>query len=76
MRDTIVYGTMSGGILDPLKVEEGRLRELELVSEHSMCGLENNVDARGGAHVHAKWLQDHSGDEVRCRLVATPLAHR
>ena len=29
---------------------------------------------RGGSDVRAKWLQDHKGEEVRCRRVATQLA--
>ena len=40
-----------------------------MISVHNM-----NADARGGCHAHAKWLQDHESDDVRCRLVATQLA--
>ena len=39
-----------------------------------MCELVLNADARGGAHVHAEWFQDHKGVKVRCRLDATKLA--
>ena len=34
----------------------------------------SSSDARGGSHVHAKWLQDHTEKEFQCRLVATQLA--
>ena len=71
--DKIVHGTKSGEILGPLKVEKSRLRELSLVNEHNMYELVKNANALGGSHVHAEWLQDHKGDEVRCRLVATQL---
>ena len=63
-----------GEIPDPLKVEKGRLKELGLMSEDNMCDLVKNADARGGGHVRVRWLQDHKGDEVRCRLVAKQLA--
>ena len=69
-----MHGTTSGEILGPLNVEKSRLRELSLVNDHNMYELAKNANARGGSHVHAKWLQDHKGDEVRCRLVATQLA--
>ena len=72
--DMIVYGTKSGEMVDPMKVENGRPRELGLMSDHNMYELVNNAGARGGSYFHAKWLQDHKGDEVRCRLVATPWA--
>ena len=38
----------------PLKVENGRLGELGLMSEHNMYELVQIADARGGSHVHAK----------------------
>ena len=44
------------------------------MSEHNMYELVKTADARGGSRAHAKWLQDHMGDHVRCRLVATQLA--
>ena len=37
--DKIVYDTKSGEIMDPLKVEKGRLRELGLMNEHNMYEL-------------------------------------
>ena len=49
-----------------------QFRELGLVNEHNMYEFVKNADARCGSHVHA-WLQDHSCDEVRCRLVAIQL---
>ena len=70
--DEIVYGTKTGEILDPLQV--GRLRHLGLVNKHNMHEFVKNADASGGSHVDAKWLQDHKGDEIRCRLAATQLA--
>ena len=69
-----VYGTKSGLLLDPDKVALGRRRELGLMQEHNMYDVVKNEDAKGGSHVHAKWLQDVKGEEVRCRLVATQLA--
>ena len=71
--DEIVHGMKSGEILDPLKVEKGQPREFCVMDKHSMYELVKNADAHGG-YVHAKWLQDHKGDEVRSRLVATQLA--
>ena len=37
--DKIVYGTKTKKILDSLKIEKGRLRELGLMSERTMYGL-------------------------------------
>ena len=68
--EKIVYVTKVGEILHSLNVEKGRLREVALMSQHDMYELVQNADARGGAHVHTKLLQD----EVGCRLVATQLA--
>ena len=62
--EKIVCGMKSGEILGPLKVEKGRLRELGWMNEHNMYDVAKNADARGGSRVHAKWLQDHNGDEM------------
>ena len=70
----IVYGTKSTEILDLLKVEKSPLRELGFMNEHSMYDHLKNADVIVGSYVHMKWLRDHEGDEVRCRLVATQLA--
>ena len=51
-----------------------QLREKEVAIRYQLAILLNLRDARGGCHVRAEWLQDHKGDEVRCRLVATQLA--
>ena len=69
-----MHDTKSGEVLDILKVEKGRLRDLGSINEHNNYEVVKNAVARGGSHVHAKWLQDHKGDEVRCRLLATQLA--
>ena len=61
LQDKIVSGAKSGEILDLLKVENGRLRELGFTKEHNIHELVENADARGGFHVHAKCLPDHEG---------------
>ena len=40
--------------------------ELSMVSERNMYEFVKNGDARGGSYMHAKLLQDHKGQEVRC----------
>ena len=45
---------------------EGRPRKLGLMTEHNIFKLVTIAAARGGSHVHVKWLQDHKGGEVRC----------
>ena len=52
---------------------ERSARKTGLDERASYVRARKERDARGGSHVHAKWLQDHKGDEARCRLVTTQL---
>ena len=57
MPDKIVYGTMTGNFMDPLKVVKDRLRKLRWVNKHWKHELLKDDRARGGPQVHENWLQ-------------------
>ena len=76
--DRTVYGTKSGEPLDPLKVREGRQREMDNIEKFDVRKVIPLAEARqrGLKLVHAKWLDDvkptpQDPHAVRSRLVAT-----
>ena len=55
-KQKIVYGTNTGKFLDPLKVEQARLKELRLVSKRKTHWPVKDAGERGGHQELAKWL--------------------
>ena len=68
MPDKIVYDLMTGKFLDPLTVEKGRLRELNLVSKHKTHELVEDAGPRGGAR---KWLLTTRGNMVKTHFAVS-----
>ncbi len=73
-----VYGALSGELLDPALVEEGRKRERDLMSQFGVYERVHASKAKG-KRVRSKWLDDNRRDDagqvfVRSRLVAMEIA--
>ena len=73
-----VYGHLSGELLDPLLVHEGREKERENLRKFEVYGRVPRMQARG-KRVRVQWLDDYrTGPDnerfVRSRLVAMQIA--
>ena len=74
--DKPVYGTRSGELLDPQKVQVGRQKEYDSILRHGVMELVKSNECRSGAaHVRGGWVEDYKGDVVRSRFVAKQVAY-
>ena len=66
-----VYGTKTGVVLDPRRVQLGRQKEMDQMYEHGVVTVVRQSAATGGKHIRGDWgVEDWKGDDIRCRFVA------
>ena len=65
-----IVGVKSGVVLDPVKVQVARQKEIDSNARHEVVELVRTSECKQGTHVKGGWVKDNKGDIVRSRFVA------
>ena len=70
-----IIGVKSGVVLDPVKVQAARQKEIDSIARHEVVELVKTRECKqGGADVKGDFVDDNKGDIVRSRCVAKQVA--
>ena len=70
-----IVGVKSGVVLDPVKVQVARQKEIDSIARHEVVELVRTSECKQGTHVKGGWVEDNKGDIVRSRFVAKQVAY-
>ena len=71
-----IIGVKSGVVLDPVKVQAARQKEIDSIARHEVVELVRTSECKqGGAHVKGDFVDDNKGDIVRSCFVAKQVAY-
>ena len=70
-----IVGVNSGVVVDPVKVQVARQKEIDSIARHEVVELVRTSECKQGTHVKGVWVEDNKGDIVRSRFVAKQVAY-
>ena len=69
-----IVGVKPSVVLDPVKVQVGRQKEIDSIARHEVVELVKTSECKHGTHVKGGWVEDNKGDIVRSCFLAKQVA--
>ena len=70
-----MVGVKSGVVLNPVKVQVARQKEIDSIARHEVVELLTTSECKQETHVKGGWVENNKGDIVRSRFVAKQVAY-